>query len=214
MQEWTTSACCPPGIFASPAAVAPMAAACRRRCGTSATRRSRCRSRACRSPASPATCRCAKILPAGRAPTRRGARSTIRRWCGSARRPSSGRHESAAVATAVTTSRGEVALELVARLPLNQSWFDASSAAFFCGRPVKMRGNHADDCIRRTDPVAGGFPPAGGAAATSRSPPIRRRCAPGFGRSRRAGRAARSPSSGPGGGRGQAGRSPARRCSA
>jgi len=49
------------------------------------------------------------------------------------------------VATAVTTSRGEVALELAARLPLNQSWFDASSAAFFCGRPVKLRGNHADD---------------------------------------------------------------------
>jgi hypothetical protein len=48
------------------------------------------------------------------------------------------------VATAVTTSRGEVALELVPRLPLNQSWFDAASAAFFCGRPVKMRGNHAD----------------------------------------------------------------------
>ena len=47
-------------------------------------------------------------------------------------------------ATTVTTSRGEVALELVARLPLNQSWFDASSAAFFCGSPVKMRGNHAD----------------------------------------------------------------------
>jgi len=31
--------------------------------------------------------------------------------------------------------------ELVPRLPLNGAWFDAGSAAFFCGRPVKMRGN-------------------------------------------------------------------------
>ena len=36
---------------------------------------------------------------------------------------------------------GEVALQLAPRLPLNSAWFDASSVAFFRGRPLKMRGN-------------------------------------------------------------------------
>jgi hypothetical protein len=39
------------------------------------------------------------------------------------------------------------AWRLVARLPLNKSWFDASSLAFFGGRPVKIRGNHAADAF-------------------------------------------------------------------
>lgn len=36
---------------------------------------------------------------------------------------------------------GEVALQLAPQLPLNSAWFDASSVAFFRGRPLKMRGN-------------------------------------------------------------------------
>ncbi len=47
--------------------------------------------------------------------------------------------------TKVKTAHGELALQLVPKLPLNGSWFDASSTAFFCGRPVKMRGNRLGD---------------------------------------------------------------------
>ena len=51
----------------------------------------------------------------------------------------------------VETAHGPLALQLVAKLPLNGSWFDASSTAFFCGRPVKMRGNRlADTFVART----------------------------------------------------------------
>ena len=35
----------------------------------------------------------------------------------------------------------ELVLQLAPRLPLNGAWFDASSMAFFRGRPLKMRGN-------------------------------------------------------------------------
>lgn len=35
---------------------------------------------------------------------------------------------------------GELALQLVPRLPLNRSWFDASSLAFFQAEPLKLRG--------------------------------------------------------------------------
>ena len=35
----------------------------------------------------------------------------------------------------------ELALQLVEKLPLNSAWFDASSLAFFRGRPLKVRGN-------------------------------------------------------------------------
>jgi hypothetical protein len=35
-------------------------------------------------------------------------------------------------------------LRLTSRLPLNRSWFDASSVAFFNGQPVKLRGWHED----------------------------------------------------------------------
>ena len=35
----------------------------------------------------------------------------------------------------------ELALQLVAKLPLNSAWFDANSLAFFRGRPLKIRGN-------------------------------------------------------------------------
>lgn len=37
--------------------------------------------------------------------------------------------------TKVNTAHGELALQLVAKLPLNGSWFDASSTTFCCGRP-------------------------------------------------------------------------------
>ncbi len=41
----------------------------------------------------------------------------------------------------LVTPHGELSLQLVAKLPLNRSWFDASSVAFCCGRPLKIRGN-------------------------------------------------------------------------
>ena len=47
--------------------------------------------------------------------------------------------------TKVNTVHGPLALQLLAKLPLNGSWFDASSTAFFCGRLVKMRGNRRGD---------------------------------------------------------------------
>jgi len=47
--------------------------------------------------------------------------------------------------TKVITEHGELALQLVPKLPLNGSWFDASSTAFCCGRPLKMRGNRRGD---------------------------------------------------------------------
>ena len=46
-------------------------------------------------------------------------------------------------ATRFNWPQGEAALALSQRLPLNQAWFDASSAAWFHGQPLKMRGNHA-----------------------------------------------------------------------
>ncbi len=49
--------------------------------------------------------------------------------------------------TRLRTAHGELALRLAPRLPLNRSWFDASSAAFFCGRPVKLRGNREGDAF-------------------------------------------------------------------
>ncbi|NJD24089.1 MAG: hypothetical protein FIB06_01650 [Betaproteobacteria bacterium] len=45
-------------------------------------------------------------------------------------------------ASTVTVAGHVLPLRLVPRLPLNKSWFDASSAAFFCGRPAKLRGFH------------------------------------------------------------------------
>lgn len=47
--------------------------------------------------------------------------------------------------TKVNTAHGELALQLVPKLPLNGSWFDASSTTFCCGRPLKMRGNRLGD---------------------------------------------------------------------
>ncbi len=45
----------------------------------------------------------------------------------------------------IRSANGEAALRLVPRLPLNSAWFDASSVAFFRGRPLKMRGNRQGD---------------------------------------------------------------------
>ena len=39
---------------------------------------------------------------------------------------------------------GPLDLQLVPRLPLNRSWFDACSAAFFHRQPLKLRGRYAD----------------------------------------------------------------------
>ena len=46
---------------------------------------------------------------------------------------------------AIRSADGAVALRLAPRLPLNSAWFDASSLAFFRGRPLKMRGNRRDN---------------------------------------------------------------------
>ena len=71
------------------------------------------------------------------------------------------------VAAATVTGGGEqFALRLVPKLPLNRSWFDASSAAFFHGRPLKLRGTREDGafvarsfwpqdfCLPETPPAA------------------------------------------------------------
>lgn len=50
-------------------------------------------------------------------------------------------------ALSLVSPQGRLPLTLTERLPLNQSWFDASSAAFFHGRPIKMRGNHRSDAF-------------------------------------------------------------------
>ncbi len=42
---------------------------------------------------------------------------------------------------AINSSKGQVPLKLAPRLPLNASWFDQNSHAFFHGQPLKMRGN-------------------------------------------------------------------------
>lgn len=47
----------------------------------------------------------------------------------------------------LVTPRGELSLQLVAKLPLNRSWFDASSMAFCCGRPLKIRGNRIGEAF-------------------------------------------------------------------
>ncbi|HSG21464.1 MAG TPA: hypothetical protein VLA64_00750 [Azonexus sp.] len=41
----------------------------------------------------------------------------------------------------IQTASGEHALTLVAKLPLNGSYFDSSSVAYFHGQPLKIRGN-------------------------------------------------------------------------
>ena len=45
---------------------------------------------------------------------------------------------------AIRSGKGQVPLQLVKRLPLNGSWFDQHSLAFFRGQPLKMRGNWVD----------------------------------------------------------------------
>ena len=45
----------------------------------------------------------------------------------------------------LVTAHGGLSLKLVPKLPLNRSWFDASSIAFCCGRPLKIRGNQIGD---------------------------------------------------------------------
>lgn len=47
----------------------------------------------------------------------------------------------------IRSGGGEVDLQLAPRLPLNSAWFDASSAAFFHGRPLKMRGNRQGEAF-------------------------------------------------------------------
>lgn len=41
----------------------------------------------------------------------------------------------------IKSGRKENPLQLVDKLPLNSAWFDQGSLEFFCGRPLKMRGN-------------------------------------------------------------------------
>lgn len=51
----------------------------------------------------------------------------------------------------ISTPHGELSLQLVPKLPLNRAWFDASSLAFCCGRPLKMRGNRiGESFVART----------------------------------------------------------------
>lgn len=51
----------------------------------------------------------------------------------------------------INTADGEQALRLVPKLPLNGSYFDESSVAFFYGQPLKVRGIQQDDSfIART----------------------------------------------------------------
>lgn len=45
---------------------------------------------------------------------------------------------------AIQTAKGSAPLQLAPRLPLNGSWFDQHSLAFFHGQPLKMRGNWVD----------------------------------------------------------------------
>src|SRR5512145_419604 len=51
----------------------------------------------------------------------------------------------AADGRSIAVGTDSLAWRLVPRLPLNKSWFDASSLAFFGGRPVKIRGSLATD---------------------------------------------------------------------
>lgn len=51
----------------------------------------------------------------------------------------------------ITTGDGDLALQLVPKLPLNGSYFDASSVAYFHGQPLKLRGVHQNNTfIART----------------------------------------------------------------
>lgn len=45
----------------------------------------------------------------------------------------------------LATQHGELDFRLVDKLPLNRSWFDACSRDYFCGRPLKIRGNREGD---------------------------------------------------------------------
>ncbi|MDP3539003.1 MAG: hypothetical protein Q8S26_09930 [Azonexus sp.] len=70
-------------------------------------------------------------------------------WLGA---PESVRHaQLAADGLAINVGENNLALRLAPRLPLNHSWFDASSQAFFCGQPLKMRGNReGENFVART----------------------------------------------------------------
>ncbi|HEX6735492.1 MAG TPA: hypothetical protein VF096_11835, partial [Azonexus sp.] len=53
--------------------------------------------------------------------------------------------------TLTTADGGPLPLQLAPRLPLNRSWFDAGSLAFFHGQPLKLRGTRmADGFVART----------------------------------------------------------------
>jgi hypothetical protein len=51
-------------------------------------------------------------------------------------------------AASVTTADGPTPLTLVPKLPLNQSWFDASSAAWFAKDAVTIRGTRSADSVQ------------------------------------------------------------------
>lgn len=57
----------------------------------------------------------------------------------------------AADASRITTQNGMLNFSLVPQLPLNRAWFDQRSRDYFCGRPVKIRGNReGDSFVART----------------------------------------------------------------
>lgn len=57
----------------------------------------------------------------------------------------------AADASEVATQNGTLKFNLVPQLPLNRAWFDQHSRDYFCGRPLKIRGNRdGDTFVART----------------------------------------------------------------
>jgi hypothetical protein len=77
-------------------------------------------------------------------------------------------------------------LTLVPKLPLNGSYFDSSSVAYFYGQPLKIRGNQQEETFVCADFLAAEFPLAGDADQYFTRSPIRRHCASGFAVSRTA----------------------------
>ncbi len=94
------------------------------------------------------------------------------------------------------TASGSVALDLVPRIPLNRSYFDSSSVAFFRKRTLRARGTlgPSDSRLARCGPPTSAWAPQ--RRRSGRSPRICRRatrCARGCGRCHAAARRRRSP---------------------
>ena len=122
-----------------------------RRCGTSATRPSPCRWPASRYPDSRWACTRRTTCARGPRHAHPEHRSTIRRWCGWPRPTSCAARAFPPTGRSWSRATARFAFHPAPKIPLNRSYYDASSVAFFRQRTMTVRGTPtADGFVART----------------------------------------------------------------